>query len=277
MEWTSGRARERYADYAAVAAESIAAFDLDGTLSPIVADPTAARIHDDAPGVLTDLAATVRAIAIVTGRPAQQALALGDLDQLADRMRGTDLVVLGQYGNERWSSRERHVVSPDPPPGLADFERDLPALLGRADVADAHVEHKGLAVAVHTRRLPDSDAAFARLVEPVGRAADAHGLVVEPGRHVLEVRAAGTDKGAAVRALVEAYRPRGVLFAGDDLGDVPAFEAVAELREDGLAGLLVCSGSQEESSLRDLADVVVDGPAGVLALVRDLVAAVSAR
>jgi trehalose 6-phosphate phosphatase len=62
----------------------------------------------------------------------------------------------------------------------------------------------------------------------------------------------------------------GFLFAGDDLGDVEAFEAVLDLRRRGLPTLLVCSASREEPTLRDLADVVVDGPAGVLDLLRTL-------
>ena len=37
-----------------------------------------------------------------------------------------------------------------------------------------------------------------------------------------------------------------------------------------MPALLVCSGSEEESALVDLADVVVDGPDGVLDFLRQL-------
>ena len=57
-----------------------------------------------------------------------------------------------------------------------------------------------------------------------------------------------------------------MLFAGDDLGDLEAFEAVRGLRDQGLPTLLVCSGSEEQEALAELSDVVVDGPAGVLGL-----------
>jgi trehalose 6-phosphate phosphatase len=62
----------------------------------------------------------------------------------------------------------------------------------------------------------------------------------------------------------------GFVFAGDDLGDVEAFEAVADLREQGLPTLLVCSASDEESALVDRSDVVVHGPDGVLEFLRRL-------
>ena len=53
------------------------------------------------------------------------------------------------------------------------------------------------------------------------------------------------------------------MFAGDDLGDLPAFEAVQALRDEGLPGLLVCSASYEEDALVAISDVILDGTAGV--------------
>ena len=70
------------------------------------------------------------------------------------------------------------------------------------------------------------------LAEPLSALAGDLGLVVEPGRQVIELRAPGIDKGDAVRALVSRLGARQVIFAGDDLGDLPAFAAVEELRDD---------------------------------------------
>jgi trehalose 6-phosphate phosphatase len=123
---------------------------------------------------------------------------------------------------------------------------------------------------VHTRRLPDPAGAFQRLLPALRELAAEHDLVVEPGRQVIEVRSAGMDKGRVVRRLVEDLDAGGFLFAGDDLGDVEAFEAVAALREQGLPTLLVCATSDEESTLLGLADVSVEGPEGVLDLLRTL-------
>ena len=67
-------------------------------------------------------------------------------------------------------------------------------------------------------------------------------------------------KGNAVETLVREQSAGGFLFAGDDLGDVEAFEAVAALREQGLPTLLVAAASEEQSALVPLADVVVPGP-----------------
>ena len=274
MEFTSDAARQRYADLVAHADQIIVGLDFDGVLSPIVEDPTEAHIHPDAPQVLVELSDLVRAVAVVTGRPARQVLALGGLDEVGDAIgdHGKELFVFGQYGNERWSSTQRRVISPRPPHGLSAFQRELPSLLRRGGASEAFVEEKGLAVAVHTRRLADANEAFDRLLGPMSDLARSHGLMVEPGRNVIEVRSEGQHKGHAGHTLVKEQDAGGFLFAGDDLGDVEAFEAVAELREQGLATLLVCAASDEQSALVPLADVIVPGPDGVLDLLRQFTA-----
>ncbi|MBZ5738624.1 trehalose-phosphatase [Nocardioides mangrovi] len=274
MEFTSAEAEERYAALVRAASRTVVGLDFDGTLSPIVDDPESAHIHPDASEVLVDLARAVAAVAVITGRPARQVLDLGGLEDVGIALaeEGTDLYVFGQYGNERWSSSNRRIHSPRPPRGLASFERELTGVLRRADAADAWIEDKGLAVAVHTRRLPDPDAAFQRIRPVLTELAAKHDLIAEPGRNVLEVRSHGMHKGLAVQTLVDELDAGGFLFAGDDLGDMEAFEAVAALRDGGMPTLLVCSASSEESALVPLSDVVVKGPEGVLDLLRRLTA-----
>lgn len=271
---TSQGPGRRYRELAANLSQSVVGLDFDGVLSPIVDDPAAAHIHPDAGEVLLALARQARAVAVITGRPARQALALGGLDEVGGAIAeaGSELYLFGQYGNERWSSTNRRIVSPRPPHGLSTFMRELPRLLRQADATGAQLEEKGLAVAVHTRQLPEPDAARDRLVPVLEEAAARHDLVVEPGRAVVEVRSAGMHKGKVVETLVEELDARGFLFAGDDLGDLEAFHAVADLREGGLTTLLVCSASDEQSALVPLADVVVPGPEGVLDLLRRLTA-----
>lgn len=272
MEFGSASGERDYAAMVRAADDLVVGLDFDGTLAPIVDDPASARIHPDGHEVLTRLAAQVRAVAVITGRPARQVLDLGGLEEVGTAIghSGRELFVLGQYGNERWTSTERRVISPKPPRGLATFMGELPRLLRTGDAAEAWVEEKGLAVAVHTRRLPDPEGAFDRLLPLLSDAASNHGLDVEPGRWVVEVRAHGMHKGAAVRRLVKELGARAFVFCGDDLGDVEAFKAVEELRGRGLPTMSVYSASAEQNALAEMADVVVDGPDGVLRLLREL-------
>ena len=203
VEPLSAEAGRRYDDVRRAVRATVVGLDFDGTLSPIVEDPERAVIHPDGPEVLALVAARVRAVAVVTGRPARQVVQLGRLDEVADSLPpGARLLVRGQYGHEHWDSTSRAFTSPPVPAGLAALADELPALLRAGDAADAYVEDKGLALAVHTRRLPDPEAAFARLEPRLADAADRHGLGLEPGKLVLELRAPGMHKGQALREVV---------------------------------------------------------------------------
>ncbi|WP_214417099.1 trehalose-phosphatase [Sphaerisporangium fuscum] len=247
-------------------------FDFDGTLAPIVPDPADARIDPRAAAALVRLGGLVGAVVIVTGRPAATAVAYGEVPGGPSLADVPGLVVLGQYGLERWEAGE--VSSPPPPPGVERVRAELPGLLaslgfplGDGTVPGVTIEDKGRAIAVHTRRAPEPEATLEALREPLARLAAETGLVVEPGRLVRELRPAGMDKGHALGAFLAERAARSVLFAGDDLGDLAAFEAV---RLSGLPGVTVCSASTEVTELAERADVVVDGPAGVAELVSAL-------
>jgi trehalose 6-phosphate phosphatase len=238
---------------------ALLALDYDGTLAPIVARPSEAVPATGALEVLLTLAGRVGTLALVTGRPADVVVELAGLAAIPG------LVVLGQYGAQRWSAGDLSGVPPLPAVDAA--RAGLPVLLAGTG---AELEDKGLALVVHTRAAGDPSGTLAALTPGVSELAARLGLEVHPGRFVLEVRPPGFDKRGALLSLAEPP-PSAVLFAGDDLGDLPAYDAVDELRAQGVPGLLVCSSSDEgPAALRERADVVVDGPAGVVALLRGL-------
>ncbi|MFF4589162.1 trehalose-phosphatase [Streptomyces sp. NPDC001388] len=267
---TTPAGREALAAILARPSRTLVALDFDGTLAPIVENPEDARAHPDTLPALAALAPKVAAVAVITGRPAEVAVRNGGF---AGAEGLEHLAVLGHYGAERWEARTGKVTAPAPHPGVAAVRAELPAVLDTAAGAWPGVwteEKGGRAVAVHTRRATDPQAAFDALREPLTGLAARHGLIVEPGRLVLELRPPGVDKGVALLDHVRETGAESVLYAGDDLGDLPAFAAVERLRSDGVPGLLVCSGSSEVGELAARADLVVDGPAGVVRLLRDL-------
>jgi trehalose 6-phosphate phosphatase len=247
---------------------AVLAFDFDGTLAPIVPDPEQARAHPDAVPALAALAPKVASVAVVTGRPAGVAVRYGGFAGVPGL---EHLVVLGHYGAERWDAVTSTVNAPAPHPGVAAARAELPGFLDAIGAwQGTWIEEKGRAVAVHTRRAQDPQAAFEALREPLTELAGKHDLIVEPGRMVLELRPPGMDKGVALSEYVRDIAAESVMYCGDDLGDLPAFAAVEKLRSDGVPGLLVCSGSNEVTELADRADLVVDGPEGVVDLLGSL-------
>ncbi|HEV2373350.1 MAG TPA: trehalose-phosphatase [Streptosporangiaceae bacterium] len=245
---------------------ALIALDFDGTLAPIVADPERARPHPAAAGALRRLSGLVGTLAVITGRPAAQAVQLGGFADL------TDLVILGQYGLQRWQAGV--LTSPAPPPGVAAVREALPGVLAQSHASQGTwVEDKGHALAVHTRRSADPAGTLERLRGPLDQLAASAGLTAEPGRLVIELRPHGTDKGSALLSLAAEREPWAVVFAGDDLGDLPAFGAVRTWRATGRPGLTVCSASAEVTELAVQADLVVDGPEGISSLLAALAGA----
>ena len=244
---------------------ALIATDFDGTLSPIVADPRAARAHPGAVPVLTRLAQVVGTLAVITGRAAPEAVAYGGLAAVPG------IIVLGHYGWQRW--QDGRLTGPASPPAVQAAREALPGLLRAAGAVDGTwVEDKADALVVHTRRTADPEAALGVLRGPLEDLAARLGLAAQPGRMVIELRMPGMDKGAALIALTRERAADPVVFCGDDLGDLPAYAAVRALRADGIRGCTVASASTESPQVADAADLVVDGPDGIVALLAAIAA-----
>lgn len=239
-------------------AGTVLALDFDGTLSHIVEDPSQAFAHPDSVAAMSRLGAVLGGVTVITGRPVAQALELGRFVGRAGLER---LTIHGQYGAEHWDAATGGAIVPDRPDSIATLSRDLPDLLATWDAAEARIEDKGLALAVHTRGLEPR--LSERLTPHLRELAVQRGLSIEPGREVVELRASSADKGRALRQVVNSLGARTVVYAGDDLGDLPAFDAVDGLRAEGLRGFLVCSASTEQDALVPRADLVLDGPDAV--------------
>jgi trehalose 6-phosphate phosphatase len=234
--------------------------DFDGTLAPIVPDPDAARPLEGIVELLGRLAARFAAVALISGRPAAF---------LAAHAAAPGVRLLGLYGLEEVRDGR---VSVDP--ALAAAQPAVRAALADLRAAPAiresgaWLEDKGNALAVHLRRMAEPQR-WAGQIEAVAReVAGRHGLEVLPGRLVWELRpAVRRDKGDAVRQVVASSSAAAVAVAGDDRGDLPAFDAVTDLVERcGLEGMRIAVRSDETpADLLARADLVVDGPEGLRA------------
>lgn len=221
--------------------------DLDGTLAPISGDPDAVALPRRASAALATLAQALGTVAIVSGRPAAF---------LAARAAVPGVRLLGLYGLEEVASDGEVIPHPEAAawePAVARARSDLAsALQGEEGV---WLEDKGRSVAVHWRHAPDRGAAEARVVAEVERLAAATGLADAPGKLVAELRPpVAVDKGSAVATVANGHNL--VVYAGDDLGDLPAF---AEVRRRGGIAIGVDHGPETPPVLRDSCDVLVKG------------------
>jgi trehalose 6-phosphate phosphatase len=229
--------------------------DYDGTISAIVEDASAAVPHQGVDDLLTRLRDELGLVAVVSGRP---------VDFLVPLL-PAGLVFAGLYGLEisEGGTRRDH-------PQAGNWREVVDDVASRAEVKappGVSVERKGLSLTLHYRTAPDQEAATE--VYATDEALRS-GLVARPARMSWELHPPiEVDKGTAVLELTKDHRA--VAFAGDDLGDLPAFDALDELERRGVVTLRIAVDSPEAPiELLDRADVVVDGPEGLIELLETL-------
>jgi len=236
--------------------------DLDGTLVDIADTPDAVAIDPRLPPLLGRLARGMRgALAIVSGRR------LEDIDRILAPCR---LPAAALHGLVRRDAHGRLVTAAV---DRALLEPARGALRHFADVNPGVViEDKGLAIALHFRLAPTREPAVRSAVAAVV-AQLRERVRVQEGKMVLEIRAAGADKGGAVEAfMAEApFRGRTPVYIGDDLTDEDGFAAVNRLGgrsikvggEASAAGWRIASVAALRDWLEELARALPDdaGPA----------------
>jgi trehalose 6-phosphate phosphatase len=242
---------------------SVAIFtDIDGTLAPIVPTPDMSEVSAELKELLERLSEKYLLVAGISGRKTEDAL---DLVGLAD------VVYFGNHGFEILRDGEVK-VTPEALPYLEKVQELENNARQELAPLGAFVEEKGITASIHYRNAPPE--VGERSVDFVKREGERLGLRITVGRGVVEARPPiRADKGTAVRALVEEYRPERAMFLGDDTTDLDAFRELVELREEGALREILRVGVASEEGPPEItseADIVVDGVDGVDVVLRAL-------
>lgn len=219
--------------------------DFDGVLAPIVERPHDAYPPPETRAELERLVERYELIAVVSGRAGED---------VRDRVAVDGIVYVGSHGLEldRQADRWRQQI--------VDFASAAPW-------PQSEIELKGLSVAFHFRSRDDERAAVLEL-ERLAETARDEGLVARFGRKVLEVLPpVGSNKGTAVRSLLDGADITRVLVAGDDTTDLDAFRAVEEY-EDKLRVAVLAPESPQ--LLAEHAELVLGSTGEFLELLRKL-------
>ncbi len=233
--------------------------DIDGTISPIVAQPEDAAVLPRAREALLGLRDVLTLVAIVTGRSVADARQMVGID---------GLTYVGNHGLETFSDGHVELVSEARPwePRVAavldQVALHLPAELRTGVI----IENKGATASLHYRLAPDPQLTRTGLLEILGRWAVTSGLRVEEGRRVINLLPPLTaSKGSAVTWLVRHLGLEGIVYLGDDVTDTHAFRALDSLRRAASVRTLTIAvvGPETPSSVRLLADASVPSPPAV--------------
>lgn len=216
--------------------------DFDGTLVPLADRPEAVEVPDMLHPLLARLGKALDGrLAIVSGR---------DVATLRERFGLSSMPVAGSHGSE---------ISLEP--GWIDRPQAPDSLMAAGEAFDAFaaqdagllVERKPLGVCLHYRRAPARETACRALAADL---ADRHGLHLQDGKMMAELRSGNEHKGNAIRTLMARtpFDTGTPVFLGDDVTDEDGFAAVASL---GGHGILVGPARETAAQYRldDVAEV----------------------
>ena len=259
---------EAIAPLTADPARAAVLLDVDGTLAPIVRHAQDASVPERTRGTLIEISRRYGLVACISGRRASDARQIVSL--------GT-ITYVGNHGAEVLRGGS---VEPETDAELGPWIRRVHSFASGVDGdivqrLRIRLEDKGPIVAFHWRGTPDERASEAALAE-VAADAERAGLAPHWGRKVLEVRPpVRFDKGTGIVKLLQDAGLDAALYAGDDRTDLDAFRGLRELVAAGRLGQAVLVGVRSDetpSGIEREADVTVDGPGGVAALLEALAA-----
>ncbi|WP_306998425.1 trehalose-phosphatase [Sphingomonas sp. SORGH_AS_0879] len=207
--------------------------DFDGTLVELADNPEGVHVSRELADRLDALAAHMPGrLAIVSGR------SIAQIDALFGPQ-AQHFTLAGSHGAERRSPEDGH-SQPEKPDHLAIATEEMRRV---AEDNGLYFETKSFGAGLHYRRKPEAEPLALREAAAI---AERHGLTLQPGKMMVEVRLPG-DKGQAIETLMETPAMRGTvpIFFGDDVTDEDGFAAAAAL---GGAGVLV--GPMRETAAR---------------------------
>jgi trehalose 6-phosphate phosphatase len=196
------------------AADTLLAFDFDGTLAPVVRDPSNARMRPTTAGLLGRLARRYPC-AVISGRAR---------DDVARLLAGCDVrYVVGNHGIE-WGD-EASDRSAELATRVTAWRNELAGVVEK--LPGAVLEDKVLSLAVHLRNVRATPADLEVLRAAAVRL---EGARVFGGKHTVNVVPAGLPgKGHALARIMALAAARRAVFVGDEVTDEDAFAAAGSL------------------------------------------------
>ncbi len=232
------------------------ALDIDGTISQIVARPQDAIVPEAIRLHLVTLCRKMDLVAIISGRAAGDAKRLVGVEEA---------LYIGSHGLERWQAG-RVVRVPQMEPyieRIKQVRRRLEGQLGEG----VEIEYKGASISFHYRLSPHPATARDHILQSLQACPEVTSLLISEGRMIVELRPpVPVHKGTALLDLVEEHSLKSIIYIGDDLTDIDAFQAVHTLKHN-CAGLAVAvAGAESAPEVAEAADITLPGVEAVEAL-----------
>lgn len=225
--------------------------DVDGTISHIVNDPTAAQVTDRNQSLLAELSQLLPLVAALSGRGARD---------IHDRVGIESMVYIGNHGMERWHKGDTQL-----PARIVAYR---PAMIATRESLEPYLmpgmilEDKGATLTLHYRQTQDPASVMKTFTPLVESCAAQHGLTMYQGRMVFEIRPpVDINKGTAFQQLIEEFDLSAAIYIGDDTTDADALRMAKNLRQEGICHAIALGVTSEDTPplVLESSDLLADG------------------
>ncbi|HEX3013326.1 MAG TPA: trehalose-phosphatase [Methanobacterium sp.] len=214
--------------------------DIDGTISKIVLDPDEATVSQIMKDTLKKLVNKFQLVGIVTGRNVRNAKEMLEVE---------GLLYIGSHGLEYLKDDEIH-IEPEVEEYLPIIQKVAQNLQNEEElynIKNILFQEKGLCFTVHYRKCEDPEETHRKILEAINEMEGIEKFKITEGRKVVEIRPkSGHDKGTILEKLIFENALEKLIYLGDDVTDVDAFNKLKELKEgDKVNGVGIVVVSEE--------------------------------
>lgn len=251
--------------------------DIDGTISAIAPTVDAAVLLPGMQDLLIKATTKFDLVATISGRG------------VADQRRMINIPNVWHVGHHGYEWEEQNSTTLERTialyPGVEPYIKEVAAALDEIEqtlfplIPGLWMERKGITGGVHWRLAPDWKQAEQIAYPIITTIAEQHGLICKGGKLAIELYPPiATNKGEGLSYLVETHKLKSVLYFGDDISDIDAFQEVQQMRKQGICAGLAIGVSHEgvPKNLAESADFMVGNPVEVMHLFQWLLTALKA-
>jgi trehalose 6-phosphate phosphatase len=196
--------------------------DIDGTISEIGSIPKNASITPSMRSILQRLSNKFKSVGVLTGRDINDALNIIKLKKI---------VYMGNHGLQKFKNGK---IVEDPRvipyiPVIKDIKNNLQQEL---DICNGFsFDYKKLSLTVHYNSCTSKDKAREKILDTISAMNINNLIKIVEGRGLIEIRPpVGHDKGTIIQEFVFENHINKIMYLGDDVNDISAFNKLKELR-----------------------------------------------
>ena len=200
--------------------------DIDGTISKIVLDPYEATISQIMRATLKKLVNKFQLVGIITGRNVRNAEEMLEVE---------GLLYIGSHGLEYLKDDEIY-IEPEVEeylPLIQKVAQNIQTEEELCNIKNILFQEKGLCFTVHYRKCEDPEGTRRKILDAINELEGLEKFKITEGRKVVEIRPKiGHDKGTILEKLLFENALEKIIYLGDDVTDVDAFNKLKELKEE---------------------------------------------